>query len=87
MLGFGAALVLIGAGLALAGAGIFSDCNRFKRSTCSGSDRRRNYVAALQGLSRGIIENAKLFALGFLEVVRAFARNRSTICRCYRQNS
>jgi len=73
MLGLGIALVAIGAGLALAGAGVFLIGAGLSAIAVSGSAAVGVLVQALIDLQKGIIKNAKLLALGLLEVVKAFA--------------
>jgi tape measure domain-containing protein len=73
MLGLGIALVAIGAGLALAGAGVFLIGAGLSAIAVSGSAAVGVLVQALIDLQKGIVQNAKLLALGLLEVVKAFA--------------
>ncbi len=73
MLGFGAALILIGAGLALAGAGVFLIGLGLSAVAASGSVAVGVLIQALIDLQKALIENAKLFALGILSIVKAFS--------------
>jgi tape measure domain-containing protein len=73
MIGFGAALVLIGAGIALLGAGIALIGIGLSAIAVAAPTAVGVIVKAFVDLSRGIIQNAKLLALGLLEVVRAIA--------------
>jgi tape measure domain-containing protein len=73
LLGLGAALFLIGGGIALTGAGIFLLSAGLSALIVSLPTGVGVLVAALVELQEGIIKNVKLFALGLLEIVRAFA--------------
>ena len=74
LLGFGAALLLVGAGLALAGAGIFLIATGLSALVVAAPTAVGVILAAIVQFQKGIIENAKLIALGVLSIVDAFAR-------------
>jgi tape measure domain-containing protein len=73
LLGFGAAIALIGVGVALVGAGIFLVGAGLSAIAVSGATAAGVLMAAWVNFVKGITENAKLLVLGLLEVVRAFA--------------
>lgn len=73
MIGLGVALVLIGGGIALAGAGLFLISAALSALVVALPSGVGILIAALVELTEGLIDNAKLLALGLLEVVRAFA--------------
>ena len=73
LLGFGAAMLLIGGGLALAGAGLFLISAALSALIVSLPTGVGILIAALVELQEGIVKNVKLFALGLVEIGRAFA--------------
>jgi tape measure domain-containing protein len=73
LLGFGAAIALIGVGVALVGAGIFLVGAGLSAIAVSGAAAAGVLMTAWVSFVKGITENAKLLVLGLLEVVQAFA--------------
>jgi tape measure domain-containing protein len=73
LLGFGAAIFLIGGGLALTGAGLFAVAAGLSALVVAAPTGFGVLLAAVTEFQKGLIENIKLFVLGIVEIVKAVA--------------